>query len=224
MSKSTTKLSNRVWAYKHFTHQLRFELSVVNWYRISGQLMDAFEAFVSVLTLVKSDPSDKKIKLNEEKTREYLKLWFGTDHSSIDPMKRGLYAFQVVQREFDPEHVVYCRGFSRKKVDDPRNPGRKVWVTDTLTPEVHHTATMKLYQKMLPTMMELWHTIRRFVEGYDDDLDPETKKRLKELRARARAEDEAEKKELDALEERFQEESGFPKLPEALVTEAHDND
>ena len=136
----------KMWGFQNVEHQIAMELSYFNWYQIVQELQKAFNAFASLLMKLLYATSEDSIKINNDTAKEVLGLYFGngTGTTVID---KGLYALDVVQREFQGRYTILCRGYNEE-----------------ITPASHHQKVMTLYQKMYPLVWELWHQIAEQTE------------------------------------------------------------
>ncbi|MFQ5822339.1 MAG: hypothetical protein ACE5I5_20385 [Candidatus Heimdallarchaeota archaeon] len=137
----------KMWSFQSVEHQIAAELSYFNWYQVIQELQKAFNAFAALLQKILYDTSDDRIEINPEKANKFLELYFGNGKESNDTIERGLYALDIVQREFEGRYAVLCRGYNEE-----------------ISPASHHQMTMIFYKKMYPLVWELWHRIADQIE------------------------------------------------------------
>lgn len=137
----------KMWSFQSVEHQIASELSYFNWYQIVQELQKAFNAFAALLQKILYDPSANRLEIDTEKANQFLTLYFGNGKKSEDTLERGLYALDIIQREFEGRYAVLCRGYNEE-----------------ITPASHHQMTMIFYRKMYPLVWALWHQIAKQIE------------------------------------------------------------
>lgn len=143
----------KMWSFQSVEHQIAQELSYFNWYQVVQEPQKAMWAFANLLMkLIYAPPNRLDLEIDRETAQSFLTLYFG--NGGQDPVGQGLYALDVIQREFEGEYVVLCRGYKDMNLD----------------PAGHHQMVMLLYQKMLPLLWELWHQIADQIDTKGGDM------------------------------------------------------
>jgi len=139
-------------------------LASFNFFEQWKEPQKAHWVFYRLLKLIKHDPK-QRVKLDEsdkEKADKFIQLYEGNGKSDAPPMERGLYALDIISREFTEQDELgnVCRGYDATR---EKKLGRWI-VKPVISPRVHHSYLMRYYKKIDALMYQLWHEIAEQVE------------------------------------------------------------
>jgi hypothetical protein len=192
MSKSNRFPFEKIFSYQGFEEQIAYELSLFNWYMSVQESQRAFWQFSIILRKILGDKHDR-IPIDKKKANRFLELYFGREtngNPGREALDRGLYALDIIEREFDDAYGILTRGWGAIKT---KVKGKTVWTPALIGAGDHHSKVMRFHGIMQPLMFELWHQIADVVEDRSSGIPPEwlkdeekpTEEQLAEMRREA---------------------------------------
>jgi hypothetical protein len=156
----------KIFSYQGFEEQIAYELSLFNWYLSVQESQRAFWQFAIILRKILAD-KENRIVIDKKKANRFLTLYFG-QKSNGEPktdtakaLDRGLYALDIIEREFDEGYGILTRGWGASKT---KKKGKTIWTPAIIGAGNHHTMVMRFHSDMQPIMFDLWHEIASVVE------------------------------------------------------------
>jgi len=153
---------DKVLSFLSIESQVERNLSQFNFFEDWREPQKAYWVFARLLERLKHDPKHR-VKLDWGKVDQFLDLFYGNGKEDAPPKERGLYALDIISREFTEQDELgnVCRGYAATRV---RKAGRWI-IKPVVSPSVHHSLLMWYYKRLNPLLYFLWHQIAEEVEG-----------------------------------------------------------